>query len=319
MGYRTRRNRQKFTGKTLRNLLLLFACVVMAALCVFSAFVPTETWKYHLSLPRVALIEAGETRVHYLDVGNGDCTLVELPDGKTVMIGGGPDDGTARKNIFRFLNALKIETIDALVVPDASLKGVGALQHLVKYYTVNAVYLPVDGGTNSLYTSFVADLQRRKIPAFDATFGSLFEGDGYSLKFLYPLANDYSTAQTVLTLSCGGVEVLLGAGYDEEVYQAMQTEKLVGLLEKWGVDLERFDVIQVGVKADAAAVAAFAETFECSLAVFSCSGGLSYSPTEEVLTALSEVGADVARTDVHGRVSITIKDGAYTMSTEKIG
>ena len=317
MGYRTRTSRQKFSRRTLRNVVLLAFCLLIAALCIFSAFVPTETWKYHFSLPKVASIEAGETRVHYLDVGNGDCTLVELPDGKTVMVGGGPDDGAARKNIFRFLNALKIKKIDVLVVPDASLKGVGSLRQLVKYYTVNAVYLPVGGGSNGMYNSFVADLQREKISAYDAKFGLLLEGEGYSLRVLYPLESDYSTQQTVLTLSCGGVEVLLGAGYNEEVYRALQTEQQLGLLEKWGVDIERFDVVQVGLKVDAEAVADFVSAFDCGLAVFSCSGGASYSPKEEVLDGLSEAGVEIARTDANGRISVTIKDGVYTVAKEK--
>ncbi len=317
MGYRTRKSRQRFSKRTLRNLALLAFCLLIAALCVFSAFVPTETWKYHFSLPKVALIEAGETRVHYLDVGNGDCTLVELPDGKTVMIGGGPDNGTARKSIFRFLNSLKIKKIDVLVVPDASLKGIGALRQLVNYYTVGTVYLPVGGGESSLYNSFVTDLQREKIPMQEARFGSLLDGDGYSLKILYPLKNDYSTQQTVLTLSCGGVEVLLGAGYDEEVYRALQTEQQLGLLEKWGVNIERFDVVQVGIKVDAEAVAAFAKAFDCGLAVFSCSGGASYSPKDEVLQGLSEAGTEIVRTDTNGRICVTIKDGAYTVEKEK--
>ena len=317
MGYRTRKSRQKFSGRTLRNWVLLSFCLLIAALCIFSAFVPTETWKYHFSLPKVDSIEAGETRVHYLDVGNGDCTLVELPDGKTVMVGGGPDDGTARSNIFRFLNALKIKKIDALVVPDGSLKGVGSLRQLVKYYTVDAVYLPVGGGESGMYNSFVADLQRENIPAYDAKFGLLLEGEGYSLRILYPLESDYSTQQTVLTLSCGGVEVLLGAGYNEEVYRALQTEQQLGLLEKWGVTIERFDVVQVGLKVDAEAVAEFMAGFDCGLAVFSCSGGVSYSPKEEVINGLSENGVEVARTDVNGHISVTIKDGAYTVEKER--
>ena len=99
---------------------------------------------------------------------------------------------------------------------------------------------------------------------------------------------------------------------------------LIGVNDIWheldgdnGVDIERFDVVQVGLKVDVEAVAGFVSAFDCGLAVFSCSGGASYSPKEEVLDGLSEVGVEIARTDINGRVSVTIKDGAYTVEKER--
>lgn len=310
MGYKRGRNRQSFIKNTLRNVLLALTCCTVAGLCIFSAFVPIDSWKYHVSLPKIAKAEEDALRVHYLSVGNGDCTLIEFPDGQNALVGGGPDDGTARKNVFRFLNALKIKTLDAVVVPDPTHQGVGVLTELLKYYTVEAAYLPTDGGTNSAYTSFVAELQRQDVPTRDICFGGLIEGDGYNLRILYPLLDEKSTSEAVLTLEYGNTDVLLWSGNDEGVYRVLTTEKQLHLLEKWGVVIDEFDVIQVDTLADTDLLAGFVQEFSCKHAIFSCGGGKSNSPKAEVLQTLGALDVGISRTDEDGHVTLTMtKDG----------
>jgi len=86
MGYRSEKETQEKTVKRLRLGLVIGTCILFAALCVVSAFVPVESWKYYWDLPSVSLKEEGELRIHYLDVENGGCALVELPDGKNVIV-----------------------------------------------------------------------------------------------------------------------------------------------------------------------------------------------------------------------------------------
>ena len=93
MNYRDAKKLQEKTKRKIFVGLLIALCALIAGLCVFSAFFPVESWKYYFHLPSVAARGEQETRVHYLNAKNGSCTLVELPDGKTVLVGGGADDG----------------------------------------------------------------------------------------------------------------------------------------------------------------------------------------------------------------------------------
>ena len=317
MGYRAERLFREKQKQNIFRIVLLAICVLTAALCIFSAFVPMESWKYHIGLPKVAAREEGELRVHYLDAENGIATLIELPDGKTVLVGGGADDGEAKKQILRFLNALKIRKIDAVVVPDTSTKGVGVLRELVRYYEVGAAYLPKNEGTNATYAAFVADLDRAEIPKYTASFCEVIQSEEYSLRILYPLADDSSTEDVVLTLSYGGTEVLLGGRYAEATLRALETERQLHLLEKWGVVLERFDVVLLSSSADADAVASFVEAFDCRVAVFSCRGGLNDSPDEDCLYALWERAVAVYRTDESGHITLRVCQGDYVLNTQK--
>jgi beta-lactamase superfamily II metal-dependent hydrolase len=317
MSYRSEKLSKEKLKQNIFRIVLLVLCGLLAGLCVFSAFVPMESWRYHVGLPEVSTRQSGELRVHYLDAENGVCTLVELPDGKTVLVGGGADDGEAKKQVLRFLNALKIERIDALVVPDITTRGVGVLRELVRYYTVGKAYLLEKEGTNATYEAFLADLDREQIPRYTAAFGTLMEGEDYTLRILYPLEDGQSTEELVLTLSYGGTEILLGGRYGEDTLRAIEAEKSLRLLEKWGVVIERFDVVQLRTDADVDTLRTFLVELQCRAVVFSCRGGKNDTPTEECLNLLQEYGIAVYRTDENGYITLTLSQGGYTFTTQK--
>jgi len=318
MGYRSEKETQEKTVKRLRLGLVIGTCILFAALCVVSAFVPVESWKYYWDLPSVSLKEEGELRIHYLDVENGGCALVELPDGKNVIVGGGADDGKARENAFRFLNALKIKTVDALIIPNTARNGVGILRELVAFYNVKAAYVTELESNNTEYASFLTELQRKNAPVYEASEGVLFfENGGYSLRILFPLREGDSAFPTVLALSYMGVDVLLGDGYGQDVFDALRIEKDLGLWEKWGVVLEKFDVVQTPIDIDPEDLTEFAMDFSADTVIFSCRGGEGYMPSNELLNALSAIGSRAYRTDENGYISVTIDENGYTVTTEK--
>ena len=99
MGYRAEKEKIE---KKLRVIRLVALCVVLTAvvgLCAFSAFRPPDTWKYYVKKPDVVKRADGELRVHFLDVGQGDCTLIELPDGKVALIDGGDSTQQTEKSL----------------------------------------------------------------------------------------------------------------------------------------------------------------------------------------------------------------------------
>ncbi|MDE7214431.1 MAG: hypothetical protein K2N68_01150, partial [Clostridia bacterium] len=80
--------RKKLSKKLL--ILIITACfiaVFAAAILITNAFIPVK----YLSAYCVAADKnkQDDLRVTFLNVGHGDCTLVEFPDGKTLLIDGG--------------------------------------------------------------------------------------------------------------------------------------------------------------------------------------------------------------------------------------
>ena len=89
MSYRKEEKAIQWKLRRIRGIVFAVVLFIVIAVCVFSAFVPPETWKYYFYLPNVSVRKDGELRMHYLDVGQGDCTIVELPDGKYMLVDGG--------------------------------------------------------------------------------------------------------------------------------------------------------------------------------------------------------------------------------------
>ena len=81
-----------------RNIIRASAAAALAALLLLLFFLdlywrPLDTLFASQKAPSLPAMEAGELRVHFLDVGQGDCTLIQFPDGKAMMVDGG--DGSA--------------------------------------------------------------------------------------------------------------------------------------------------------------------------------------------------------------------------------
>lgn len=317
MSYRSHKLVQERKKKRLRNVVLIILSVLLAGLCVFSLFVPVESWKYYFNLPTVETRQDGDARIHCLNAKNGSCTLVETPDGKNILIGGGADDGDARKNVLRFMNALKVKTVDALIVPDVTSRGVGALRDVVRYYDVKAVYLPQKDGTNAEYLSFLSDVSKKEIPTHRAKFGDCFSvGADYALQVLYPLEEDTGVREISLLFQYGETDVLLGAGCGEDTLDALVLESKTHLLEKWDIYLDTLDFVQIDAGVDVEPLETFLSAYGCPSVIYSCLGSPTYKPSNACFEMLGSLGVSAYKTYADGYITITVNSDGYSVRTE---
>ena len=88
--------------------------------------------------PRCRRAPAGEVRVSFLDIGQGDATLIEL-DGTTVLVDTGPPDGP----ILERLEQAGVKRLDALMLTHAEADHEGAAPAVIARHRPRLV---VDGG-----------------------------------------------------------------------------------------------------------------------------------------------------------------------------
>lgn len=133
--------------------------------------------------------ERGTMRVNYLDVGFGDCALIELPDGKNVLIDGGNGAYTNTYNVLKFLNSRGVDTIDYLICTSVKSEHCGGLAEIVKYKNVEYAYIPYCANTRITgeYHAFLSALNKKNVPCSYACVGEgIVSDDGYFLTFLSP-------------------------------------------------------------------------------------------------------------------------------------
>lgn len=330
MSYATEKKKVERKIKRLKRILWAVVLSFVLMLVILSAFYPAATWKYHFRLPEFDMRGEGELRIHYVDVGQGDATLIELPDNKIMLIDGGTDEEGSKLALLRYITALKIKSIDYLLVTHADGDHCGGLKTLVEYIDVKRAFLPVcDLTANQKYADFYAALMKRQCPWEYSTKGvdlSVSGDYGYTLQFLYPYSlsaeeqtTDDNLFSAVVWLDYKGVSALFTGDAPKRVEERLVQDDKLHLLAD-AVSLSSTEILKVSHHGSGDATSEeFVEYLNVEHAMISCGKDNAYGhPASTVCENLAAVGAEIHRSDVHGSVIATIAiDGTYAV--ERLG
>ena len=129
----------------MKNLLTknkIIAAAIFAAACIMSALLSVfGVWdSLFLAVGLKNDIDDGSF-VRFIDVGQGDCTLVQS-DGKLMLIDTGDENHAS--SVFRYIKSLGFEKIDTVVVTHPHADHIGGLDMLTENMTVDRVYITDD-------------------------------------------------------------------------------------------------------------------------------------------------------------------------------
>ncbi|MDE7453469.1 MAG: MBL fold metallo-hydrolase [Clostridia bacterium] len=183
---------------------IIVACISIAiavALIITNIFVPVKYLASYMVVKNKGA-KAGVMRVRFVDMGYGDCTIIELPDGKNMLIDGGNGSMTNESRILKFLNKCDIDVIDYLVCTNVNAEHCGGLAEIVRYKKVKKIYMP---GLNFMYTTDEYKnfcISASGSVAAISQYGEckIEEESGYFFSFLSPspLGNDSGEYQDLL-------------------------------------------------------------------------------------------------------------------------
>ena len=301
---------------------------MVLVLVFFGILYDTKTWKYRINLPKTGVRAENELRIHFIDIGQGDATLIELPDGKTMLIDGGSNSDKSVKSLLKYLYALKVKTIDYLVLTHADGDHCGGLDEVLEYFTVSRIFMPYAKPTlNKEFASFYQAVLREECKIDYTSRGISLSTHLYDLQFLYPYLSvvndavekgeyteDSNESSAVLWLNYKGVSALFTGDAPASVTQKLINEEQLELLENLGVTLSSTEILKVshhGSK-DGTNVEIL-RYLGVETAVISCGENNSYKhPSTETCSALGECGVQTYRTDKDGNIIVTIEEnGEY--------
>lgn len=155
----------------------------------------------------------GEMEVRFLDVGQGDATLLQTPSGRQILIDGGPDAAVLRGLALHM--PLLDRSLDLVVLTHADSDHANGILPVLRQYRVGAVLLPSTPHETAVFRSILQEIRTQNIPvifpnpALDIRFD-----DGLTLNVLWPDAgrppHDASTnGQAVVMLASAGEKSLL--------------------------------------------------------------------------------------------------------------
>ena len=107
-------------------------------------------------------VHDNELLVSFLDVGQGDSSLIQIPDGKNILIDGGPDDGV----IFELSKKLSWfdRTIDLMILTHPHADHVNGLTKVIERYNVKKILYTGVSHSSPTYIHWLKLIKDKNIP-----------------------------------------------------------------------------------------------------------------------------------------------------------
>lgn len=244
---------------------------------------PTET----------TLAVFGEMTVHFLDVGQADCALLEC-DGEYILIDGGNVGDSSF--VVSYLEGAGVEELEAVFCTHAHEDHVGGLAGVLAVYPTHAVYAPTRTYASKCFDKFLYYTDQQGLTVTIPQVGDTVSFGGATVEVLGPVRSyaDTNNTSLVLMVTYGETRFLFTGD--------METDAETDLLDK-GTDVKA-DVLKVGHHgSDTSTGYRFLYEVQPTYAVISVGEGNSYGhPGEAALSRLEDADTAIFRTDLLGTV-----------------
>lgn len=253
-----------------------------------------------LPLPVTAKTEEPKPmEVHFLDVGQGDATLITC-DGHAMLIDAGDDTkGTAIQN---YLKKQKIKSLDYLILTHPDADHIGGAPVIITKFEIAKVFVSNFEKDNSTYRKLIQALDDNNLKSSTPAVKSKYSLGTAEFTILAP--ND-----TYETPNDSSIALLLKNGKNSFLFTGdAETTAEMDILAN-GIDISA-DVYKVGHHGSRSSTSQrFFKAVKPDYAVISCGEGNSYGhPHAETLNTLRTNGVAVYRTDEDGTI-IATSDG----------
>ncbi len=293
------------------------SAAVVLLIAVLAYFFP-----YRSLLPAIALPARGEkeTRVHFIDVGEGDATLVEFSSGNCLLIDAGDGDFAHGEKIVRYLRGVKMERL-TVVATHSDADHCGGIAEVLRNFKADLLYLPVIGGETGAYRGMLDAAKKEGVETKLLTRYDVIEDEsGAYAVCLSPYSideTDENDASALLYLHADGVNFLFGADVssvrERRLMREYAADPAIFDFGPYTVELDRIDVLRVSHHGSASSSDAdWLSLLGAEAAVISCGQDNRYShPAEEAVERLALYCGEIYRTDELGDLIVTLSNGAY--------
>ena len=244
--------------------------------------------------------------VHYLDVGQGDATLIVCGDGAMLIDAGNNSWGD---DVRDYLEYQGVEDLDYVIGTHPDADHIGGLDVVMEAFDCGTVIMPDYEKETKTYEEVIDVMNQKGLELTLPQVGTVYELGEAAFTIVAPQgdygdnANDYS------------VGILLEHGENRFLFTGDAEEDSEADMLNSGMDLSA-DVFKAAHHGSRTAnTEAFLERVDPGYVVISCGEGNSYGhPHAEVLNRLREMGIKVFRTDEEGTITATSDGSSITFN-----
>ena len=249
-------------------------------------------------------------KIYFLDVGQGDASLIVSTSGQVAMIDSGPDESV----ILNHLKNLHISHIDLLIASHAHGDHITGMDKIIAQYKPKAFIDPGIPHTTWNYKKMINAIEKYNINYYEGTSRKINLG---SISFtILPPANPnikkskLNNNSTVVRLDFKDFSCL----FTGDIEKQREGQLLINAR-----DLLNVDVLKVAHHGSSSSSSPlFVKSAEPKISIISCKKGNWYRyPRKKTLALLRDLGIEIYRTDLQGTILVETDGIDYQVFTEK--
>ena len=251
----------------------------------------------------------GETlTVHFIDVGQADCALLECGGEFMLIDGGNVEDSLL---VVSYLQSCGVEELKTVVCTHAHEDHVGGLPSVLAVYPTQTVYAPTSTYSSNCFDDFMYYVDQQGLTVTTPSPGDEMTLGSAEITVLGPVESYADTNNTSIVLKVEfGETAFLFTG-------DMETDAENDMLDYWEGRMDwNVDVLKVGHHGSSTS-SSYRLVYETDpeYAIISCGKDNSYGhPHDEIVERYNEAGVPMFRTDELGTIT-AVSDGRQVTIT----
>lgn len=238
----------------------------------------------------------GEMQVHFIDVGQGDATLIICDDEAMLIDSGDDSKGTL---VWNYLKKQGVAKLKYLILTHTDADHIGGADVIITKLDVETVFMGDFPKDNRTYKGLIDTLNHHLLTWSTPEVGSVYELGGARFTIIAP-NREYSTPNNT------SLGLLLQNGKDRFLFTGDAEEESEEDILSNGIDI-RCDVFKAGHHGSKTSnTEAFVQAVDPEYVVISCEEGNSYGhPHAGPMNTFRRMGIKIYRTDEQGTVVAT--------------
>jgi len=258
-------------------------------------------------------IQLEQLKVHYIDVGQGDASLLQFSDNDnnyTILYDTGDWQGN---EVVPYLQQQKISYIDLIIISHPHADHIGQLKKVLENFDVGEIWMTGNTANTKVFQSAVEAVMNSNADYDEPMAGDKFDIGPLEITILHPssLTGDLNEDSLSARFTYGNVSFV----FTGDAYKSGEKEMIQRTTEI------QADFLQLGHHGSSTSSdKQFVKTVQPKYAIYSAASGNSYGhPHVETVDLFEELNIPLYGTDVHGTIIVTTDGTTSEISTEKEG
>jgi len=249
--------------------------------------------------------------IYFLDVGQGDSTLLVLPGGINILVDTGSP--AAGPMLVENIRSLGIDRIDHLILTHPHDDHIGGIFNILHAMEVRNFYdNSLNNHESNLFHDYLQLVRKDQSGYHVIHAGNIMDFGAVKIEVLNPILPStglINEDSIVLRVSYGDINILMSSDVrnigEKRILQS-------------GSELKS-NILKVGHHGDSnASTSSFLEKIDPEIAIVSVGTENIYSkPHKDALLRIKASGSTVLRTDLHGHITVETDGTTYSIRTGK--